>query len=85
MERYTLEDHEAYREEQDQKAAKEAEERRARTEKESARRAWLADGGKAADFERAWPELRDEGRRRRVVDADRSARETMQASGVSRI
>jgi hypothetical protein len=85
MERYTLEDHEAYRQEQDEKAAKEAEERRERTEKESARRAWLADGGKEADFQREWPRLRDEGRRRRVVDADRRARETMQASGVSRI
>jgi hypothetical protein len=85
MERYTLEDFEAYRREQDEKAAREAEERRERTEKESARRAWLADGGNASDFEREWPKLRDEGRRRRVVDADRRARETMQASNVSRI
>jgi hypothetical protein len=45
MERYTLEDYEAYRKEQDEKAAKEAEERRERTEKETARRAWLAHGG----------------------------------------
>jgi hypothetical protein len=85
MERYTLEDFEAYRKEQDEKAAKEAEERRERTEKESARRAWLGDGGKEADFQREWPRLRDEGRRRRVVDADRCAREMMQASNVSRI
>jgi hypothetical protein len=85
MERYTLEVFEAYRQEQDEKAAKEAEERRERTEKESARRAWLADGGRETDFEKEWPKLRDEGRRRRVVDADRRARETMQASGVSRI
>jgi hypothetical protein len=85
MERYSLEDHEAYRKEQDAKAAKEAEERRERTEKETARRAWLADGGNAGDFEREWPRLRDEGRRRRVIDADRRAREMMQASGVSRI
>jgi hypothetical protein len=54
-------------------------------EKESARRAWLADGGRGADFEKEWPELRDEGRRQRVMSADRHARETMQASGVSRI
>jgi hypothetical protein len=85
MERYRLEDFERYRKEQDGKAAKEAEERLARTEKESARRAWLADGGTEADFQREWPRLRDEGRRRPVVDADRRARETMQASGVSRI
>ena len=45
MERYTLEDHEVYRKEQDKKAAREAEERREKTEKESVRRAWLADGG----------------------------------------
>jgi hypothetical protein len=85
MDRYTLEDHEAYRKQQDDRAAKEEEARNARTEKESARRAWLADGGREADFEKEWPKLRDEGRRRRVVDADRRARETMQASRVSRI
>jgi hypothetical protein len=85
MERYSLEDHEAYRKEQDEKAAKEAVERRERTEKETARRAWLADGGSEADFQREWPKLRDEGRRQRVVDADRRAREMMQASGVSHI
>jgi hypothetical protein len=85
MERYTLEDHEAYRKEQDEKAAKKEEARNARMEKETARRAWLADGGSEADFEKAWPKLRDEGRRQRVIDTDRRARETMQASGVSRI
>jgi hypothetical protein len=85
MERYTLEDFEAYRREQEEKAAKEEEARSARIEKENARRAWKADGGSEADFEKAWPKLRDEGRRLRVMDADRRARETMQASGVSRI
>jgi hypothetical protein len=85
MQRYTLEDHEAYRKEQDAKAAKEEEARNARTEKETARRVWLADGGREADFEKEWPKLRDEGRRRRVVDADRRARETMRSSGVSAI
>jgi hypothetical protein len=85
MKRYTLEDHEAYRSQEDEKAAKEEEARRERMEKESGRRAWLSDGGSEADFEREWPKLRDEGWRRRVVDADRRARETMQASGVSSI
>jgi hypothetical protein len=85
MQRYTLEDHEAYRKEQDEKAAKDAEERGEQMEKESARRAWLADGGAEADFEREWPKLRDEGRRRRVVDADRRAREEMRLHGPSRI
>ena len=45
----------------------------------------MVDGGKAADFEKAWPELRDEGRRQRVLDADKRAREEMTRSGVSRI
>jgi hypothetical protein len=85
MERYTLEDHEAYRKEQDAKAAKEEEARNARIEKENARRAWKADGGSEADFEKAWPKLRDGGRRQRVMDADRRAREEMRAHGPSRI
>ena len=85
MESYTLEDHEAYRKEQDEKAGKEAEERREQMEKESARRTWLADGGKEADFEKEWPKLRDEGRRRRVVDADHRAREEMRLHGPSKI
>jgi hypothetical protein len=83
--KYTQEMYEEYRKEQDEKAAKEEQERNERTEKESARQAWVADGGRAVDFEREWPKLRDEGRRRRVVDADKRARETMRQSGVSRI
>ena len=85
MERYTLEEHEAYRKEQDEKAAKEEEARRERMEKEAARQAWVRDGGAEADFQREWPKLRDEGRRRRVVDADKHAREKMRAHGPSRI
>ena len=85
MQHYTKEKHEAYRKEQDEKAAKEEEARNERMEKESARRAWMADGGRKADFEKEWPKLRDEGRRRRVVDANRRAREEQQASRVSRI
>jgi hypothetical protein len=83
--KYTKEMHEAYRKDQDEKAAKEERERRERTEKEFARRAWLAEGGRTEDFEREWPQLRDEGRRRRVVDADRAARDAFRATGVSRI
>jgi hypothetical protein len=84
-EKYTKEMHEEYRRKVDEQAKKEEEANRERTEKESARRAWLADGGREADFEKEWPKLRDEGRRRRMMDADRRAREMMQASGVSRI
>jgi hypothetical protein len=85
MERYTLEDHEAYRKEQDEKAAKEEEARRERTEKANARRAWLSDGGTGDTFEREWPRLKDEGRRRRAVDADQRARDAQRSAGVSRI
>jgi hypothetical protein len=84
-ETYTKEMHEAYRKEQDEKAVKEAEELREKMEKESARRVWMGDGGREADFEKEWPKLRDEGRRRRVVEANRRAREEQQASRVSRI
>ena len=83
--KYTLEDHEAYRKEQEQKAAKEEEARNARMEKESARRAWLADGGRASEFEKAWPGLRDAARKQRVMDADQRAREMQRAHGPSRI
>jgi hypothetical protein len=85
MERYTLEDHEAYRKEQDEKAAKVEEARNARMEKEAARRAWMIDGGSEADFEKEWPKLRDEGRRQRVMDADRRAREEMRNGTTSKI
>jgi hypothetical protein len=85
MGQYTRDMHEAFRKEQDEKAAKEAEQREQRMEKENARRAWLADGGSEADFQREWPKLRDEGRRRRVMDADRRAREAMRNGTTSRI
>jgi hypothetical protein len=56
------------------RVAQEEQARRERTEKASARRAWLADGGSEADFEKSWPKLRDEARSRRVMDADQRAR-----------
>ncbi len=58
------------------RAAEEEQAGRERTEKAAARRAWLADGGTEADFEKSWPKLRDEARSRRVMDADRRARES---------
>ena len=82
---YTLEAHEEYRRKVDEQAKKEEEANRERTEQESARRAWTADGGREADFEKAWPSLRDEGRRQRVMDADRRAREEMRSGTTSRI
>jgi hypothetical protein len=84
-ERYTLEDHEAHVEAEERRKAEEEQQRQERSEKESARRVWLADGGRAADFEKAWPELRDAARKQRVVDADKLAREAHRAAGISRI
>ena len=60
MGEYTKEMHEAYRQEQDEKAVREAEEQRERMEKESARRAWLSDGGREADFDATSHRARDE-------------------------
>jgi hypothetical protein len=85
MQKYTKADHEAYRARIQEQERREQQEITERTEKESARRAWLADGGRAEDFEKEWPNLKNEGRRRRVIDADRRAREAMRARGVSRI
>jgi hypothetical protein len=84
-EKYTQEMHEAYRKEQDENAAKEVEARNERMEKETAKRAWMADGGREAAFEKAWPKVRDQGRRQRVLDADKRARQEMYERGVSRI
>jgi len=83
MTRYTKEMHEAYRKEQDEKREREERERRERIEKENARHAYLAEGGTADEFERGWPEMWEEARRRRVLE--REAREGMRSSGVSRI
>jgi hypothetical protein len=85
MKRYTLEDHEAHVEAEEKRKAEEEQQRQERTEKESARKAWLADGGSEGGFQKAWPELRDAARKQRVMDADRRARETQRAAGVSRI
>jgi hypothetical protein len=85
MANYTKEMYEEYRRKVGAKAKKEEEANREHMEKDSARRAWIRDGGREADFEKAWPSLRDEGRRRRVVDADRRAREQMRLHGPSRI
>jgi hypothetical protein len=84
-ERYTAEMHQAHVEAEEKRKAEEERQRLERSEKETARRAWLADGGRAGDFEREWPGLRNEARRRRVVDADREAREAQRRAGVSRI
>jgi hypothetical protein len=84
-EHYTAEMHQAHVEVEEKRRAEEEQQRQERSERETARRAWLADGGREADFEKAWPKLRDEGRRQRVMDADKRARQEMRNSGVSKI
>jgi hypothetical protein len=84
-ERYTREQHEQYRRGQDEKAREAEAERRERSAKDAARLKWVADGGTEPAFERQWPALRDEMRRRRVIDADERAREAHRAAGVSQI
>jgi hypothetical protein len=83
--KYTLEEFMADKQAREEREVKEARERKERQEKQNARRAYLAEGGTEAEFERAWPEMREEARRRRVMDAEREAREGQRASGVSRI
>ena len=73
--KYTLEAHQARVEAERKRKAKEEQDRKERVEKDAARRGWVADGGGAADFEKAWPKLRDEARGQRVLEAGRRARE----------
>jgi hypothetical protein len=83
--KYTLEQFEADRQAREEREAREEEARKERVEKESAKRVWIRDGGREADFERAWPELRDEQRRRRTLDADERARASHRLQSHSRI
>ena len=73
--KHTLEEHQARVEAESKRKAKEEQDRKERVEKDTARRGWVADGGNAADFEKAWPKLRDEARGERVLEAGRRARE----------
>lgn len=83
--KYTKEMYEEYRREQDEKAAKEERERRERLEEDNARRAYLAEGGTEEEFEKAWPEMREQAKRRRAMSREQEAREGQRARGLSRI
>lgn len=69
--------------EEARKQRREAEEKRKRQEreqqearaKESSRQAWINDGGDAGSFEKAWPELRAEQRKKQILKADDAARQ----------
>ena len=53
--------------------------RRERVEKNDAYAAWIAQGGDDATFEKEWPTLRDEARKRRVIAANEEARRVARA------
>jgi hypothetical protein len=84
-EKDSLEEFERHRQAGEEREAREEEARRERVEKESAKRVWIRDGGNARDFERSWPELRDEQRRRRTLDADERARASHRLQSHSKI
>jgi hypothetical protein len=75
MERYTIEQHQAHVEAEEKRKAEEEQARRERSEKAAAKRAWVADSGAASDFEKAWPGMRDQARRDRILNADQRARQ----------
>jgi hypothetical protein len=83
-ERYSLEDHENYRERVEAERRKAEADRRERADRDAALRSWLADGGRESDFDATWASMRDDMRRRRIRDADAAAR-AAQAGNVSRI
>ena len=75
----TTEDVDAMAAQKDAEAEAEHKARRERTEKNDAYAAWITQGGDEASFEKEWPTLRDEARRRRVIDANEEARRMARA------
>jgi len=84
-ERYTLEQFEADRAARERDQERRNQERRERAEKAAAWKAWKAEGGSEADFERERPKIRDEGRRRRIFERASAARSAQRSSGISGI
>jgi hypothetical protein len=76
--RYTREDHEAYRREVAAQEEREARERKEAT-REAARKAWLADGGSPRRFESAWEGLQEEQRKERLREASTAARQAQRS------
>ena len=70
--------------EKEAEAEAEAKARRERLERHTAHAAWRSEGGDDASLEMAWPELRDEARRRRVMEqtglAEAAARSRLRQS-----
>jgi hypothetical protein len=87
-ERYTKEDHEAYRRKINEAARKRQQELDEKIEKASVRTAWIADGGNPDTFEDEWPSLRRELQSARVAKASEfaeRARQGQSSSGMSSI
>jgi hypothetical protein len=87
-ERYTLEDHEAYRRKVDEAARKKQQELAEKMEKAEARNAWLSEGGNPDTFEAEWPRLRRELQSARVAKVGEIAervRQGQRSSGMSSI
>jgi hypothetical protein len=83
-ERYTAKRHEEYRARVDAEQAAKEQARREKMEKETARRGFIKEGGTEEQFERAWPELRDQARHQRTLDRDKAV-EAQRAHSSSRI
>jgi hypothetical protein len=84
-ERYTLEDHQAYREKVDGEARKKQQELDEKMEKARARNAWLSGGGNPDTFEAEWPRLRRELHSARVAKTGELAEKAAQAQRASRV
>ena len=82
-ERYTMEQFLADKEAREKEQERREQERSERTEKGEARRAWKDEGSSEEDFEREWPKIRDEGRRRRIFERAQAARAAQRNSGIS--
>jgi hypothetical protein len=78
-ERYTMEDHEAYRREVEAQAEREARERRAAT-REAAKKAWIADGGSSASFDKVWDRLEEDRQRERLHERGEAARRAQRST-----
>lgn len=83
--KYSIEDHEAYRDRVDAEQAAKVQARAERVEKETARRGFLREGGTEEQFEQAWPSIRDQARHQRALDRDEAARRAQRANPHSRI
>jgi hypothetical protein len=84
-ERYTMEDHEAYRRRVDEAARKKQQELDEKLEKATARNAWISEGGNPDTFEAEWPRLRRDLHSARIAKAGELTERARQAQRSSRM